>query len=83
MEPLTSLMIRELRILARDFGRASRGFDEMARALRKHLQPEIESARMALNEEEVGTDPSRAQGEALSLPFPSLEEPESLKRSYD
>ncbi len=80
-EPLTSLMIRELSILARDFGRASRGFTEMARALREHLRPDLESDKMAINTGRSGAEKSRASGEAPLLP--GLEEPASIRKEYD
>ena len=72
MEPLTSLMIRELRILARDASRMARGFDVMAQVLRDNLQGDLGSAKLAINTRESGAEESRASGEALRLPFPEF-----------
>ncbi len=65
-------MVRELTILSRDFGRAARGCDEMARALRKHLRPPSECDKTTINKGRSGTEISRVSGEALSLPFPEF-----------
>ena len=73
-EPLTSLLIRETRILARDFARVSRGCDAIASALREHLQPEIERARIAPTKggsgSETVVDPSTTRSQP-SLDFGS------------
>ncbi len=68
-EPITSLLIRETTILARDFGRAARGFSEIARALRVHLQPDVKNATRAINTERSGAEAAEHQSEAPLLPF--------------
>jgi len=71
MEPLTSLLIREFVISAAAAGKLSRSLDQVARVLRKHLQPEVDWATMALNKGESGTEKERAQSELPFLPGPS------------
>ncbi len=80
MEPLTSLMIRELRILGAEFGRASRGCNEMARALREHLQPEVAYATYKRTKGKSGADAPQ-----LSLPGSSSDDPfgPNLNEDYD
>ena len=68
MEPLTSLLIRETTILARDFARVSRGFDELAAVLRKHLRPELLNGRMATNKGRSGQEKVETPVETLSQP---------------
>ncbi len=69
-EPLTSLLIRELTIAAGAAGKLARCLDEMARVLRLHLQPDVESATRAINTGKSGAEESRSSGPAPLLPFP-------------
>ncbi len=82
VEPLTSLLIRELRIMSAKFGQVSRCADEMARALRLHLQSDVNNARMAPNKGQSGAEAADdPQSDAPLLP--GLVEPEILSREYD
>ncbi len=71
-EPLTSILRRELAILAAGAGKMCGAAWEMNRALRKHLQPDVESAKMAINKGRSGAENSRASGEAPLLPYPDF-----------
>jgi len=71
-EPLTSILIRELTILGRDFGRASRGCWEISRALRQALQPDVTYARMAPNKGQSGAEKSAVSDSAPLLPYPEF-----------
>ncbi len=75
---LTSLLQREVTILARDFGHASRACWEISRALLQYRQS---CGMMALNEEEVAgkRDPSQADLPAQ----PSLDFGTGNERDYD
>jgi len=83
VEPLTSLMIRELRITAHKFGQVSRSMDVMARMLRLHLQPDVKCDKMALNKGRSGAETAGATATAPLLPGLDLVEPESLQKEYD
>ena len=74
LEPLTSLMQRELVILSRDFGRASRGFSEMARVLRE-LRTGREYAKTATNK--------GADGGSSQLTLPDVADPFRVPLSED
>ena len=80
-EPLTSLLRRELAIAASGAGKLSRALWEMNRVLRDALQPDVKDDKMALNEEESGTETRNPSGVTPFLP--SLVEPSSLRRDYD
>ena len=79
VEPITSLLIRELRIVARDIARVSRDYDALAKILRQHLQPDIGCAKLPGNKEdgELGAPSSNPEG-VPSDPFPG-----QLRLSYD
>ena len=68
VEPLTSLLIRELRISARKFGQIARSMDEMARALRLHLQPDVEKAMMPSTRERLDQETDETPVESLVQP---------------
>ncbi len=67
-EPLTSLLIRETQILARDFARVSRGFDELAGALRKHLRGDLVNDTVAPNK-------GRSGRETVEIPIETPSQP--------
>ena len=79
-EPFTSLLLRELTILARDFGRVSRGFDEMARALRT-LRANGEYDKMTINKGRSGAETDETPVESRSQP--SLDFGSGNERDYD
>ncbi len=81
VEPLTSLLRRELVILAKKYGDISSAHWELARVLREHLQPELKNAKMAPNKGQLGAEISEPSGGAPLLP--GLVEPEILSREYD
>ena len=70
MEPLTSFLIRETTIAAKAAGKLSEALWQIASVLRKHLQPEIASARMAPTRGRSGAERSGAGPQpVLSDPF--------------
>ena len=81
IEPLTSLLRRELAIAASGAGKLSRALWEMNRVLRQHLQPDVECDKMAINKGRSGAETSIPSGDAPLLP--GLVEPESIRRDYD
>ena len=80
-EPLTSLLIRETAIAAGAAGKLSRALWEISRVLRKHLQPDVECVKMAINEgglgAEISDDPSSRRSQ------PSLDFGSGNERDYD
>ncbi len=81
-EPITSILRRELIIAAAASGKLSRCFDEMARALRKHLQPELDCAKDGYQQGEVGSEASVRSGKpATSGPDDPFQA--NLWESYD
>ena len=71
-EPITSLLRRELAIAASGAGKLTGALWEMNRALRTHLQPELDCDKMAINKGRSGAETSRVSDEAPLLPFPEF-----------
>ena len=80
MEPFTSILIRELKILERDFGSACRACNEIGRALRR-LRSAEGYDKMAINKggsgQEISPDPSGR------LSQPSLDFGSGSEEDYD
>ena len=69
-EPLTSLLIRELRILARDHARLAKSYEVTARVLRQYGQPDVFDVTMARTQERLDREKS---GDSSPRPIqPSL-----------
>jgi hypothetical protein len=70
LEPITSLLIREVSIAASASGKLSRSLWEISRVLRQHLQPDVKCGKMALTRERSGAEQSEAGPlTALADPF--------------
>ncbi len=75
---LTSLLQREVTILSRDFGHASRACWEISRALLRYREKD---GMMAINEEEVAGN--REPSQAVLPAQPSLDFGSGNERDYD
>ena len=78
-EPLTSLLQRELTILARDFGRTSSTVYELSRVL---LRAREECDKMTINKGESGAETVDADPLPESASGPSLSQP-ALWEGFD
>jgi len=77
LEPLHSLLVRELTILSRDFGQASRAVWEMSRALRadqQGLTGDADCGRMAPNKEDgmAAAPPVKSEESAYQSSFEEM-----------
>ena len=79
-EPITSLLIRELTILAANFGRSVRCCDEMARVLR-NLRADGNYDKMTINKGRSGAETDETPVESRSQP--SLDFGSGNERDYD
>ena len=68
-EPLTSLLIRECTIAAAAAGKLSGALWQISRVLRRHLQPDVEYAKMAINKERSGAESDGAGSLPDADPF--------------
>ncbi len=80
-EPFTSILIRELTILAREFGHVSRACWLISRALREHLQPDVECATDGSQLGVVSGKRAPHQAELPLLPYP--ESGPSSREAYE
>ena len=80
-EPLTSLLIREATILARDVARVAKTLRHVELLLREHLRPDLKYDTVAPNKGGSGQETSSDPSERLSQP--SLEFGSGSLGDYD